>query len=388
MDFIELLRHFTARVEKMRPQILNEEMTKNALIMPFFQQVFGYDVFNLDEFVPEFSADVGVKKGERVDYAIIRDGKPAIIIECKCVNDPLDAGTTKDSLHQLFHYFVATPAKFGILTNGVVYKFYTDLNETHKMDLKPFLELDLMNIRETLVPELKRFCKSSFNADEIFSRAAELKYSSKIKSYFLGQLNDPSDDFVKFMLSNTYDGMKTATVIEKFRPLVKNTLNNLIEEMMKDRINAAINKPADKEGTDDAVKIQSVDEPVPGIVTTEEELQAFYTVKAILSEKIDAAKITYEDALSYFAVQYCGSRYKWICRFEFRASGRKTLTIHSGTYNPKTTRAETAQFELQSIDDIFKHKDELIKIAIKWDSPEDKLDKLEAPEKEESSKEL
>lgn len=116
-----------------RGNLATEEATKTALIMPFFS-LLGYDVFNPMEFIPEFVADVGTKKGEKVDYAIMNEGKPVILIEAKGVDDDL---TKHDA--QLFRYFTVTDAKFAILTNGIVYKFFTDLEEPNKMDEKPFL---------------------------------------------------------------------------------------------------------------------------------------------------------------------------------------------------------------------------------------------------------
>ncbi len=349
MDFIDILRQFASRAEKLYSQIQTEEATKTSLIMPFFQQVFGYDVFNPDEFVPEFTADVGIKKGEKVDYAIILNGEPAILIEAKWCCAPLEK---HDS--QLFRYFGTTKAKFGILTNGLIYKFYTDLDEQNKMDLSPFLELDVLNIKEGLVPELKRFCKSTFDAGEIFSRASELKYTNEIKSYFSSQLKDPSDEFIKFILSRTYDGIKTGAVIEKFRPIVKTSLNNLIGEMMNDRITSALKKDAiPVQETVEASVDSSEDEPQKNsIVTTEEEIQAYFIVKAILAGSFDITRIVYKDTTNYFSILYEGTKMEWICRFRL-GSRRNYIAL------PDETGKEI-RYELSSIDDIYKFRDAIL----------------------------
>ena len=147
----------------MTGSIQTEEATKTAIIMPFFSML-GYDVFNPQEFVPEFTADVGIKKGEKVDYAIIQDGTPVILIECKSITENLER---HDS--QLFRYFGTTPAKFAILTHGIFYRFYTDLEDANKMDKDPFLTINILDIRDNQVPELKKFCKSVFDIDSIFS---------------------------------------------------------------------------------------------------------------------------------------------------------------------------------------------------------------------------
>lgn len=149
MDFIDQLKQFASRVENLKDQIATEEATKTSLILPFFQ-LLGYDIFDPTEFVPEFTADVGIKKGEKVDYAIFQNGIPIILIEAKWCGENLDKHSS-----QLFRYFGTSKAKFGILTNGLIYKFFTDLEEPNKMDEKPFMELNLLDIKESLVPELK-----------------------------------------------------------------------------------------------------------------------------------------------------------------------------------------------------------------------------------------
>ncbi|GHU96731.1 hypothetical protein FACS1894156_8070 [Bacteroidia bacterium] len=137
MDFKDSLVQLAARIEKLKGNIATEEATKNALIMPFIQAL-GYDVFDPTEIVPEFTCDIGTKKGEKIDYAIMQNGKPAVLIECKHWQQNLE-------LHdnQLLRYFNVANAKFGILTNGITYRFYTDLEAPNKMDEKPFMEITL-----------------------------------------------------------------------------------------------------------------------------------------------------------------------------------------------------------------------------------------------------
>ena len=239
MDFVDTLKQLSARAMKLKDQITTEEATKMSLIVPFFQAL-GYDVFNPHEFTPEFTADVGIKKGEKVDYAIILNGNPVILIEAKSCNTILDK---HDS--QLFRYFATSTAKFGILTNGLVFKFYTDLEEANKMDLSPFLELDILNIKDSIIPEIKKFQKDIFDVDSISSAASELKYSKLIKGYFSEQLNNPADDFVRLFTAHAYEGMKTQAVIDRFRTLIKKTLNEYISELMNDRIISALKTDAE-----------------------------------------------------------------------------------------------------------------------------------------------
>lgn len=360
MDFIDLLRQFSARTSKLYPQIQTEEATKTSLIMPFFQQILGYDVFNPDEFVPEFTADVGIKKGEKVDYAILIDGTPTILVEAKWCGEPLDK---HDS--QLFRYYGTTTAKFAILTNGLLYKFYTDLDEPNKMDSKPFFEIDLLNIRELDVPELKRFCRSNFDATEVFDRASELKYSSAIRNYFTQQLREPNDDFVRFMCGQAYEGVKTQAVIDRFRPIVKVTLNNLISEMMNDRISSALKSDADKD--DDTEKNIASDQAEASedenkdtlargaIVTTEEEMQSFLIIKACLAGSVSLSNISYKDTVNYFSVVYNGQSTKWIVRM--RLSGRKKY------FSTRSATGEEIRHDITCPDDIYQFRDEIIVAA-------------------------
>jgi hypothetical protein len=346
VDFIDNLKIFASRAVKLKDQIQTEEATKTALIMPFFQQVLGYDVFNPDEFVPEFTADVGIKKGEKVDYAIMINGQPIILIEAKFRGEALEK---HDS--QLFRYFATTSSLFAILTNGIVYRFYADLDKKNTMDLEPFLEIDLLNLRENLVPELKKFCKSAFNAEEISSAASALKYSSRIKAYLSEQLREPNDEFVRFFMVSAYNGMKTQAVIEKFRPIVKKTLNEYITELMNDRITDAL------KGKEESPMASS--EPVPmssepeknKIETTQNEIEAYYIIKTLLSDTTEVSRICYKDNINYFSVLLDGKPSRWICRL-ILDKAKQYMIVPDDSKRDK-------RFDIDSIADIYKYKNEL-----------------------------
>ena len=323
MDFIDQLKQFSKRVESMKDNIQTEEATKTAIIMPFFSML-GYDVFNPQEFIPEFVADVGIKKGEKVDYAIMKDGDPIILIECKSISEKLEK---HDS--QLFRYFGTTTAKFAILSNGQYYRFYTDLDNPNKMDENPFLTINILDIKDNQVPELKKFCKSVFDIDEIFSTASELKYVQEFKQVFAAQLETPSDEFTKLFLSSCYSGPKTQTVIEKFRPLLRKALLDYISETMNDKIKTALGGS----GGSVSVPEQKAEEPQAEpkqekskIITTEEELEAYFIVKNMLSEKTDIHNITYKDTESYINILYKANTRKWICRLRLTET-QKILII-------------------------------------------------------------
>ena len=146
MEFVDKINQLKERVASLKDNLQTEEATKNALVMPFLS-VLGYDVFNPMEVVPEYIADSRFKKDEKVDYAIIKDNKPIILIECKKVdNDKLDV---KKHAGQLFKYFTASKSKFIILTNGVIYKFFSDIDEPNILDKEPFFTFNLSEFKES-----------------------------------------------------------------------------------------------------------------------------------------------------------------------------------------------------------------------------------------------
>ena len=176
MDLIDKIKDIAARIPKQIEFIKTEEATKNAFIMPFISAL-GYDVFNTLEVIPEFTADIGTKKGEKVDYAIKKDDDIIILIECKWSGADLQ----KEHASQLYRYFSATESRFAILTNGVDYLFYSDIDEPNKMDSKPFFIFNILDFQDHQITELKKFTKAAFSLDDILTTASTLKYTGAIK---------------------------------------------------------------------------------------------------------------------------------------------------------------------------------------------------------------
>lgn len=350
MEFIESLKQFSERVTMLKDTISTEESTKMSLVVPLFQ-LLGYDVFNPSEFCPEYIADVGIKKGEKVDYAILEDGQPTILIECKSCSDQLDKHSS-----QLFRYFGTSSAKFGILTNGIIYRFYTDLEESNKMDLVPFLEINMLQLKDSSINELKKFCKDNFDKDKIFSTAEELKYSSLIKGVLLKEFESPSDDFVRFILTDIYDGQKNQRVIEKFAPVVKRAFSALVNEIVNSKISSALS--ADSE--EDAEENVNVEEeiPVSKIVTTEEEIEGFYIIRGLLAGVVPVEDIVYRDTESYFGILYTNNNRKPICRLNLDTKNKQLLIPDE---NKKFDR-----IYIQSLNDIYQYRDRLTEVVKRY----------------------
>ena len=348
MGFTEDLKQFAERVIPLKENISTEEATKMSMIIPFFQ-LLGYDVFNPGEFCPEYTADVGVKKGEKVDYAILINGNPEILIECKWCGESLSKHGS-----QLFRYFGTSPAKFGILTNGLIYQFFTDLDEANKMDLAPFLEINLNDLKDAQINELKKFSKEVFDKDNIFSTASDLTYSSLIKGLLAKDLDDPSDEFVRYILSNVYDGQKNQKVIDKFKSIVKKSFTGFVNDIVNQKISSALTPEADEQPNDTPI----LDEQKSKIVTTEEEMEAFYIVRGILAGTIPIEDVVYRDTESYFGILYQDNNRKPLCRINLDTKNKQLLIPD-----------ENKNFEriyIDSLNDIYSYKNKLITVAKRY----------------------
>lgn len=351
MDFIERLQALSKKVSQVSDNLATEEATKNALVMPFLHSVLGYDVFDPNEVVPEFTADTGTKKGEKVDYALIKDGAVQILIECKKYSEPL---STKHA-NQLFRYFSVTNARIAILTNGAQYQFYTDLDAPNKMDEKPFLTLDLEDLDEHVVPEIKKLTKSSFDVDSVVDAAGELKYLNQIKKVLSEQFKDPEEDFVKFFTSIVYDGVQTAKVKSQFLEITTKALKQFLNDSINARLKSAIGGEVKDSVKIDVPEIQEeVAEDVsdkPKVQTTDEEVEGFNIVKAILRQKVEVQRVFSRDTQSYFGILLDDNNRKPICRLWFN-----TKQKYIGIFDESKTEI---RHPIESVDDIFNFSEQL-----------------------------
>lgn len=295
----EDLLNFSKRAAEPQEHISTEEATKMSLIAPFFK-ILGYDIFNPAEFCPEYTADVGIKKGEKVDYAILINGNPIILIEAKSINKKLDRHSS-----QLFRYFATTNARFAILTNGIIYRFYTDLNEKNKMDSEPFYEFNVLSLSPDDLNEIAKFSKECFNETSIFDNASILMYSNQFMDYIQEQLKNPCDDFVRLFLKDSYSGMKTQNVIDKFRPILRKSLNDYIDKIVKEKMTSLVNSSS---------YVSTSDTVANKLEPTNKELDFYRLIQNILDKTVEASDITYKKTESYFAVLYKNNVRKWIAR--------------------------------------------------------------------------
>lgn len=351
MELQSQLKSLADKIDLLKDKIETEESTKHAFILPFIN-ILGYDTFNPTEVVPEFTADLGLKKGEKVDYAIIQNDEPILIIECKNWKEKL-------SIHgsQLFRYFHVTKTRFALLTNGIHYQLFTDLEEKNKMDEKPFLVFDITNLKDNVVNEIAKFHKSAFDVNKIVSNASSLKYTKEIKKQIDNELQNPSAEFVKLFANKVYSGRLTEKVMEEFKELVQKGFNQFISEKINDRLNAALNKEAQKQKEE---QIEVILEEENRVTTTEEEMEAYRIVVAILRRKLNINRIVHRDTQSYFGILLDDNNRKPLCRLHLNGNKKYISLFHD---NKKETKQP-----IERIDDIYLFEKELLETVGVYES--------------------
>lgn len=358
-DFKDIVLQLSEKIDKQRDGIQTEEATKNSFIMPMIA-AWGYDVFNPFEVVPEMDCDL-TKKGDKIDYAIMKDEKPILLIECKHCKQNLDLHSS-----QLAKYYAASNARFGVLTNGIEYRFYADLTKKNIMDEKPFLIVNMRDLSDTDIEQLKKFHKSYYNEEEILSTAQELQITIQVKNLLNSDFQQPSDEFTRYFVRSLNDGKYNAKLVEQYRPIVKKSIAAVINDIISERLNVAIknegevaaqqkDKQEEVSQSDNQEKLPDgviVNDKESGIVTTQEEIDGYNIIRSILWQYVEVSRIKYKDFKSYFSINLDGSVWWWICRLYI---GKKSMKICI----PKDDYKTNEWISLEGLDDIFKYADRL-----------------------------
>ena len=358
MGLYEDLRNLAEQIKKRQAHVKGEEATKQALVLPFLQ-VLGFDIYDPTEVKPEYIADFAKKKSggqfEKIDYAITLKGEPAIFVECKAVDVAVE-----DHDGQLARYFNSTPSvKLGVLTNGIQYRFFTDLRNQNIMDATPFLEFSILRVTEREADLLRPFTKESFNSAIIQRHAEEIISLEKVTALIHELLRNPSENFIRFVLSELelVGGRVTASVVSRFEPIVKKSIQTALLGMMTKSIQQEI-APAQTPGngtsaepsvtprasaekiTPSVATESAAKTPTPvktaslaqndsdgvtasGAETTKEELEIFGVLKRICAESPLQVPIRYKDGTNFFAVNLGATR-SWFLRL-FAGSRRKSF---------------------------------------------------------------
>lgn len=351
MDLTTRLAELQKRAIEHREVLLTEEAAKTALVMPFIQAL-GYDVFDPAEVVPEYIADVGTKKGEKVDYAICSGGNVSVLIECK----PSSSELNINHAAQLFRYFSVTSARLAILTNGVVYQFYSDIEAPNKMDDKPFFTFGMDAIKPADVKTLENFVKSTFDIHRIVKEAGNLKIQSLLRKELEKEFAEPSEGFVKLMARRVYSGNITAAIKDNTAKLLASTITTLVRDLVTDRLSSALNASTPQPAEISGEAASSEDE----IITTPEEISGFHIVQAIAARVVHPKRVVMRDQKSYCAILLDDNNRKTIARLHFNALTAK----YFGTFIAK----EETRHLISDLTDIYQYAAQIEKRLKELDS--------------------
>jgi hypothetical protein len=323
MDFAREISELQKKTIEHKEYLLTEEATKTSLVLPFLRAL-GYDVFNPSEVIPEYTADIGLKKGEKVDYAICNGKKVNILIECK----PSSSDLNINHAGQLYRYFAVTKARLAILTNGVSYQFFSDIENANIMDSSPFFELDMTLVKPADIKILEKFTKISFDIDSILTEAQNLKLLSSVKKELEKEFSDPSEEFTLMIAKRIHDGRITQTVKENFEKLLSISLNSIIKELVSERLESALNATEPENDIEnDFISEVSTEESVH---TTDEEMTGYRIIQAISAKKCDPKRIILRDSKSYCAILLDDNNRKTVARLHFNGKSVKYIGLFSG----------------------------------------------------------
>jgi predicted type IV restriction endonuclease len=344
---LEQIRELGKRITETKDSVTTEEATKHSYVMPFLS-LLGYDIFNPKVVVPEFTSDIGTKKGEKVDYAILKDGEPLILIEVKKHNENLDNHT-----NQLIRYFHVTNAKFGVLTNGIEYRFFSDLEKENIMDTKPFLVINVENFNERDLKELDKFTSKDIDVNSILKMAIVNKNVREIKNIFKLEVETPSNDLCKFFATKVFEesGIKksiTQSILNDFKYYVGIAFKDIINDLAKEKIDSLNSQLKMTEPKEEIVEEGEV-------ITTEIELQGYYIIKSIIGEYIDVDRVFYRDNRSYFNILIDDNNRKWVARLFF--NGKQ---LH---FKIPTIEGGEERIDIESVNDLYKYKAQLTNIV-------------------------
>ena len=339
MSFKEDVADLAKRAISAQAIAQTEEATKNAIVMPFLR-VLGFDVFDPSQIVPEYVADIGLKRGEKIDYAVKIGGRLEYLVEAKSVSTNL----RDTQYNQLFRYFHACDAKIGILTNGLQIWFFTDLDAPNKMDQRPFFKFDILDYDENDLRELGKFHRDQFSIENIRAAASSLKYLREATRYIEAQWANPDEDFVRLVAREFYGSKLTSGVVDSLKPIVRRAFDDLFRQRARERIDVAF------DGTDQAT-LPAVDTDENKLETTQEELQGFMIIRAIAAEVVPVSRVVLRDAQSYCAILFDDNNRKPIVRLHFNGKN-KFVTLFSGK--------EAVRRDVSAVEDIFKLRDAVL----------------------------
>lgn len=245
-----------------------------------------------------------------------------MFIEAKTVNDPLINHSA-----QLSRYFNAIPdVRFAIMTNGIEYKFFTDLDKNNIMDENSFIRIDATNLNDVDVEILSRFRKEVFITEELLNYASELVYTSNINKKLKELFRNPPDDFIRYLVKDFSDVRITTNVLDKFRPIVKKSISIALLDIVSQGLFKDDNIQQDNIRSDEESVGNNQEIVLPTDITTDEELECFEYIKDVIkSDGYDLTNIKYRDTTVYFGI-YNRTITNWFMRINMESIKKNVIT--------------------------------------------------------------
>lgn len=357
MTFEDEIKEFAKTIPAKLEHIDTEETTKIAFITPFLR-LMGYDTTNPAEVRAEYTADVGTKQGEKVDLAILEDGQPLVFIECKSAANELNT----DNISQLYRYFSITDIQIGILTNGIEYKFFTTGEDNNRMDEKPFLDINMLNLTKKDIKELEKFKKVNFDIDEVVSRADNLKYRNLIKKQLLSEFENPSDEFIRAIAKQVYDGVLTQSVKEKFGTIINIAITEIINERINKTLADAVASNEEEQEDNNNIEVEE-EISEDGIITTDTEKEGYFIVRSIASEVLDPDMVAIRDRKHYCNILYDNNQRYPIVRFYFNNEDHLRVEFYDEITLTKNGGKKGEKVDIENVSELYNYKERILNVV-------------------------
>ena len=189
----------------------NEEQTKVTLINPYID-LLGYDVRDPRQVQLEYRADFHAGT-ERVDYAVLRDGVPWLLVEAKSATEGLaEAIPTK----QIQRYVMATEAQYVVLTNGRVWAWFRKLPGEQVLEDAPFVSHDVLEPSDAEVRWLCAVHASRLDPSRLSDIADEERLQRDFSTWLDDSRTEPAESFLRLLLK-ICGYRQTAALLERAR---------------------------------------------------------------------------------------------------------------------------------------------------------------------------
>lgn len=309
-EFISKIHKHAEHIKKVAEHCTTEETTKQALILPMLD-ILGFNAYDPTKVQAEYRAEYrGVKSTDRIDYALMLNGEPVAFIEAKSYGEELS-----NHEGQLERYFnSATNVLIAAITNGVEWRFFTDLNEKNTMDEDPFLVVDFSKLEESQISRLYHFRRDGFKPDHLKEIAEESVYLNLFTDTIRNNLREPGIEFLRFIARQSEIRRQlNAGFLESIAPIVKRAVGSAISDMVVSGLSAKQEPEKQEHIVEVDIYADQVDADNPKIITTYQERQIYDFTKSLLPEVED--RLISRDTESYFTVLYDGKTNRWLFRY-------------------------------------------------------------------------